>query len=231
MIGADIGRFLLIATIPVAVWLGLANIELLYAAVFAAGVLTVLYQVADFAFLPSLVRENQLVDASGKLQATGSASEIGGRGIGGILVQTISAPVAVGVNALCYLASALSLSRIRQAGLEQEPGESASGLTSEPRTARREVWEGLRMAVANRFVGPLLGEADRLITWGAIPLGAATGGLAASIVDGQFAMLAGAAGMAASTVWVAFSGVPPLRSIADARMAVAAPAEDGRRKS
>lgn len=101
MIGADIGRFLLIATIPLAVWLGLANIELLYAAVFAAGVLTVLYQVADFAFLPSLVRENQLVDANGKLQATGSASEIGGRGIGGILVQTISAPVAVGVNALC----------------------------------------------------------------------------------------------------------------------------------
>ena len=55
MVGADLGRFALIAIIPITVWVGVAQIELLYAVVFAAGVLTVLYQIADFAFLPSVV--------------------------------------------------------------------------------------------------------------------------------------------------------------------------------
>ena len=53
MIGADLGRFVLVATIPITVWVGVAQIELLYVVVFAAGILTVLYQIADFAFCPA----------------------------------------------------------------------------------------------------------------------------------------------------------------------------------
>src|SRR5688500_11994188 len=55
MIVADAGRFVLIATIPVAVWAGTIRMELLYVVVFAAGILTVLHQLADFAFLPKVV--------------------------------------------------------------------------------------------------------------------------------------------------------------------------------
>ena len=80
MVGADLGRFVLIAVIPITVWVGVARIELLYGFVFAAGVLTVLYQIADFAFLPSVVDRDQLVDANGKIAASQSANEIGGRG-------------------------------------------------------------------------------------------------------------------------------------------------------
>ena len=87
--------------------------ELLYVVVFAAGILTVLYQLADFAFLPSVVDRAQLVDANGKIAASQSANEIGGRGLGGLLIQAISAPVAVAVNAVAFLVSALSLRRIR----------------------------------------------------------------------------------------------------------------------
>jgi Na+/melibiose symporter-like transporter len=119
MVAADLGRFVLVASIPAAVWLGVAKMSLLYGIVFAAGVLTVLYEVADFAFLPSIVTADQLVDANGKLQATESASEIGGRGIGGAAVQALTAPVAVGANALGYLVSALFLSRIRPATADQ----------------------------------------------------------------------------------------------------------------
>ena len=81
--------------------------------VFAAGILTVLYQIADFAFLPSVVDRHQLVDANGKIAASQSANEIGGRGLGGLLIQAISAPVAVAVNAVAFLVSALCLRRIK----------------------------------------------------------------------------------------------------------------------
>src|SRR5690349_2504861 len=80
MIGADLGRALLIVLLPLAAWTGTAGMPVLYVVVFVATTLTVVYQVADFAILPRIVAEGQLVDANGKLAATQSAAEIGGRG-------------------------------------------------------------------------------------------------------------------------------------------------------
>ncbi|GIF73938.1 MFS transporter [Asanoa siamensis] len=152
MIGADVGRALLVALIPVAAWTGLASMPALYAVVFVAAVLTVVYQVADFALLPSVVGPDRLVDANGKLSATQSASEIGGRGVGGLLVQVVTAPVALLLNALGYVVSAVSLSRIR---LADGPPDDAPPRTS----AWREAVAGLRVTVRHRYVRPLLGEA------------------------------------------------------------------------
>ncbi|MGH9249838.1 MAG: MFS transporter [Acidimicrobiales bacterium] len=152
MIGADLGRFVLIGTIPLVVWAGVAGMEFLYIAVFAAGVLTVLYQLADFAFVPTVVAGHQLVDANGKLAAAQSANEIAGKGIGGAIVGLLTAPVAVLVNATTFLVSALSLLRISTV----EPGRVHK---PENRSSRRDVAEGLRLALRNRYVRPLLGEA------------------------------------------------------------------------
>jgi hypothetical protein len=55
--------------------------------------------------------------------------------------------------------------------------------------------------------------AYRLISWGAIPLGAVAGGIVATHAGGQAAMIAGAAGISLATLWVVFSAVPRLRSI------------------
>ena len=156
MVGADLGRFLLVAAIPITVWIGVASIELLYGVVFAAGILTVLYQIADFAFLPSVVDRAQLVDANGKIAASQSANEIGGRGLGGLLIQAISAPVAVAVNAVAFLVSALCLRRIK---INQTDEDEIAAAASPPGPAWREVIEGLRLAVRDRYVRALLGEA------------------------------------------------------------------------
>jgi hypothetical protein len=152
MVGSDLGRFVLVASIPITVWIGVASLELLCVTVFCVATLTVLYQVADFALLPSLVSEHLLIDANGKIAATQSANEIGGRGLGGLLVQAASAPVAVIANALGFLVSALSLRRIRVA--EPPVATEAGG-----RSARAEIGEGLRIALGNRYVRPLLAEA------------------------------------------------------------------------
>lgn len=58
--------------------------------------------------------------------------------------------------------------------------------------------------------------AYRLISWGAIPLGAADGGVLASAAGARTAMEARAVGIAAATLWVAFSAVPRLRTLTEA---------------
>jgi Na+/melibiose symporter-like transporter len=152
MIGADLGRFVLIGTIPVLVWVGAAHMEILYVIVFAAGSLTVLYQLADFAFLPRVVATDELLDANSKLAASQSAAETSGKGVGGLFVQAVSAPFAVLLDAVSYLLSAISLRRV-------SVDESSFASASDQTTARRDVAEGLRVVFRNRYVRPLLGEA------------------------------------------------------------------------
>ena len=153
MIGADSGRFLLVATIPIAVWAGFAGMELLYVIAFLTGILTVLYQLADFAFLPRVVPAGRLVDANSRLAASQSAAEISGKGVGGVLVQLLTAPVAVLVDAVSYLVSALTLSRLRVV----EPVAARDPATA--RSPWHEAREGIRIVVRNQYVRPLVGEA------------------------------------------------------------------------
>ncbi len=154
MIGADVGRAFLVALIPIAAWTGTASMQGLYLVVFVSALLTVVFQVADFAVLPTVVAEDQLVDANGKLSATQSASEIGGRGIGGLLVQALSAPAALLLNALGYLTSALSLRRIRLT--DAPPLDGPSGTRG---SAWRDALGGIGVTIRHRYVRPLLGEA------------------------------------------------------------------------
>jgi MFS family permease len=152
MVGADLCRAALVAVIPVAAWTGTASMPALYLVVFAVAVFTVVFQVADFALLPAIVPEHQLVDANGKLSATQSASEIGGRGLGGLLVQLVTAPFALLLNAFGYLASAVSLHRIRLPGSEPVTAPTAG-------SAWRAAVQGLGVTMRHRYVRPLLGEA------------------------------------------------------------------------
>jgi MFS family permease len=153
MVGSDLARFVLVASIPISVWAGFASLELLCVTIFCVATLTVLYQVAEFALLPSLVPSHLLVDANGKITATQAANEVGGRGLGGLLVQAVSAPVAVVTNALGFLVSALSLRRIR---VPEEATPDSTG--TEGASSGRELVEGLRIALGNRYIRPLLGE-------------------------------------------------------------------------
>ncbi|MDV3223234.1 MFS transporter [Intrasporangium sp.] len=194
MIGSDIGRFVLIAIIPVSIWVGLAGMELLYAVVFAAGICTVIHQLAHFAFVPSVVSAGQLTDANAKITATQSAAEISGRGVGGLLVQALGAPAAVTVNAATHLLSALSLSRVR---VDEPPPPTT------PRAPLREAIEGIRVAVGNRYLRALLGEATTfnlfnevfmlgLMIYAVRDLGISAAGIGAVFVAGGLGSFLGA---------------------------------------
>lgn len=113
MIVADLGRAILLASIPIASILDLLSMGQLYLVALLVGVLTVFFDVAYQSLLPSVVRTDQLLEANSKLQVSDSVTQVAGPGVGGGLVQLLGAPVAVAADAVSFVLSALSLMLVR----------------------------------------------------------------------------------------------------------------------
>jgi MFS family permease len=147
---ADFGRGVLLLAIPVAALAGVLTIALLYAVAFVVGILTVFFDVAYQSFLPALVGREHLVDGNSKLETTRSAAQIAGPGLAGTLVQLITAPAAVIVDALSFFVSAGFLVSLR-VPTDRLP----------PRAVRRTIWseigEGLRIVVGNPLLRAIAG--------------------------------------------------------------------------
>ncbi|MEZ6030110.1 MAG: MFS transporter [Hyphomonadaceae bacterium] len=127
MIATDLVRFVVVLATPVA-WLGgWLSFPLLCVLAALAGAASALFGNADNAVLPRLVPEDQLVDANARLQATESLAELGGPGVAGVLIDLVTAPIAMVVDALTFLWSAFWLWRIPRAQTQPaptEPGET-----------------------------------------------------------------------------------------------------------
>ena len=138
MIIAELGRALLLATIPAAAAMGVLTMAQLYLVAFVVGALTVFFDLGITSYLPSLVPRAQLLEGNAKLQMTGQVAAIAGRSGGGALIQVLTAPIAILIDAASYLVSALSLLLIRKSE-RARTGASGPGLW-------REIGDGLRLA-------------------------------------------------------------------------------------
>lgn len=141
MVWTDLGRMVLLGSIPLAAWLGILRIEYLYAAAFLIGIQTVFFDVAYQSFLPSLVSRDRLIEGNARLEVSRSFAQIAGPGLGGALVQVLTAPLALVVDSISFLLSALFLWLIRA----EEPLPAAS----ERRSLRTEISDGLRFVLGN----------------------------------------------------------------------------------
>lgn len=137
LIAADLGRAALLGSVPAAYALDMLTIEHLYIVSLLSGVLTFLFNVAYGAYLPSLVRREELIEANSKLSASASAVEIGAFSLGGWVVQWFTAITATVVDSFTFLLSGLLIAWIRTP--EPRPPRAAGG-----RDLRREIAEGLR---------------------------------------------------------------------------------------
>jgi len=160
MIWADLGRALLLGSIPVAAMLGVLSLPQVFTVAAAAAVLTTFFDIADRAYLPSIVDRVDLVRANGALTATSSAVEFIGFGIAGVLVNLLTAPVAILIDAASFVFSALLLGSIRRQ--EPTPPQSAG---REP--VLREIAEGLRLVARDPVLRGLVGGSMGLAAmWG-----------------------------------------------------------------
>ena len=138
LIWADIARAILLGSIPLAAiggWLTLAQVFLVAA---LAAVMTTFFDIADRAYLPTIVPRSDLVRANGALAATSSAVEFAAFGIAGVLVTLLTAPIAILIDAASFVISAVLLGSIRRP--EPPPPPVAD---REP--VLREIAEGLRL--------------------------------------------------------------------------------------
>src|SRR6185295_536751 len=105
MIAADLGRAIVLASIPIAAVAGRLTMAQLLAVVAVAGVLTVFFDVAYQSYLPSLVARDEIVEGNSKLLLSATTAEVAGPALTGILVQLITAPIAILFDAISYLVS------------------------------------------------------------------------------------------------------------------------------
>ncbi len=88
----NLGLAAAVGSVPIAASLGRLHIGQLYAVAFLMGSLSLLFGVANAAYLATLIGRDQLIEGNSKLQVTWSASAVMGPGITGALVQLLTAP-------------------------------------------------------------------------------------------------------------------------------------------
>lgn len=138
MIGTDLARALVIASIPQAFALGLLSVWWIYAVAFVASTLSICFDAANFAAVPGLVQRDELVAANGRVQASYSLAKIIGPVLAGLLIIKVPLPLLLLVDATSFLISAGSLLLIRA---------SFNATVGEKRVAtsiRYDIIEGLR---------------------------------------------------------------------------------------
>jgi MFS family permease len=161
LILADVGRGCLLFLIPLTAWLGLLSMELLYLVIFCTGLLGLVFGVAYNSYLPSLVPREQLIAANSRLALSTSAAEIAGPGLAGWLTQVVTAPVAILVDAISFLFSALLISSIRGSEAKVEPVDEAKNVW-------REIGAGLRFIGGNPILRAITGGTSTVSFFNAV---------------------------------------------------------------
>lgn len=145
---ADLGRALLLGIIPLLSLLHFLRLEVLYLISFFVGLLSVIFTIASTSYLPSLVERKHLVDGNSALQLSQSAAQIVGPNLAGVLIQLVTAPVAIIGDSISFFLSALCIWHIRT-----EQSETISS------ASRQHLWVeisvGLRSVVRNPILRAL----------------------------------------------------------------------------
>ena len=149
LIIGDLGRALALISIPIAYALGGLTIWQLYVVGFVTGCLTVFFDVAYMSYLPSIVDRDQLIEGNSRMEVTRSAAQILGPGAAGILIGILKAPIAILLDALSFVFSAIFVFAIRRAEPPIEPHDEATG----PRPSmRKEIAGGLRYVTGHQWL-------------------------------------------------------------------------------
>jgi MFS family permease len=147
MILADIGRAIAIAVVPLAFFLNVLSLPLLFAVAFVVGTLSVVFDISWNTVYVAVTRRDQYLQANSLLNGSRSISSVGGPAIGGVLVQVLTAPLALAADALSFIGSALFLSRITnpEPPIERDPG-----------SVRSQLMTGLKFIARDAVIAPTL---------------------------------------------------------------------------
>jgi predicted MFS family arabinose efflux permease len=149
LVGADLTRAVVLTVVPVAYLMDAVTFPLLLVVALVTGLAAVFFHTSYPPFFVSLVSKKEYVDANSKLSISRSGSFIAGPAIGGALVQLLTAPLAVLVDALSFVYSALVIGRLRVPDRPRDD-ETAERL-------RTRVFKGARFVLSNPYLRAGLG--------------------------------------------------------------------------
>jgi len=147
LIAGALGQAVILASLPIASFIGALSMIQLYLVAFLAGSLAMFFNIAWQAFIPSVVEGGDLVDANAKLEMSQSLAEVGGPGMAGLLIQLLSAARAIGIDALSFLVSAVSLLILKVD--EERPEHHRSSI-------RTEIREGVLAVFSHKLLRPIV---------------------------------------------------------------------------
>jgi MFS family permease len=190
MITADLGRAVLLGSIPLAAAAGVLGLWQLVVVAFLAAILSSFFDNASTAYLPSIVPRTKLIAANSALSAAASTAEVTGFGLSGFLVQLLTAPIAIAIDAASFVVSAVLLLSIRRGEPPPPPAHEREPVLDEIRAGAREVarsstLRALALAHAgNHVLWGVFGTTYLLFATQEIGLGAAAIGVITAVGGG-----------------------------------------------
>lgn len=103
LIVTSLASAFVVGSVPLAQLLGTLRMEQLYAVEFLAGSLALVDQVAFQALLPRLVGRDRLLESVTIVRSTDSVTAILGPSAAGVLIQLLTAPIAIVLDAVSYV--------------------------------------------------------------------------------------------------------------------------------
>ncbi|MGZ5041715.1 MAG: MFS transporter [Usitatibacter sp.] len=148
IIACDVGRGLALLAIPACAWFEVLTMTLLYVVGFLIGLFTVIGWPAYQVFMTERVGRERLVEANAKIGVADSAAQLVGPGLAGALIQWLTAPFAILLDAGCFFFSAWMLRGI--------PARDTDVPKAGDGSLRFEIMEGLRVVWHNRVLRTLV---------------------------------------------------------------------------
>ncbi|WP_354644525.1 MFS transporter [Kitasatospora camelliae] len=148
----DLVRGAAVASVPLAAFLGVLGLPQLVAVALVVGLASVVFDVGNSTFLPSIVAKEELTARNSLVSASSSATELAGPSLGGVLVQFLGGAASMLLDAVSYLVSAVLLSSLPRA--EQPAGDRARAVGM-----REQIREGWRFVTRHPVIGPCAADA------------------------------------------------------------------------
>lgn len=146
LIASDVGRTVLLATIPAAALLGVLTIAQLVVVSLLTGLARVFFDVGYRSYIPSVIGKERVLAGNSAMEALRAGGQVVGPGLGGALVAAVGAPAVVLIQSVTFAVSAVSLAAIRASEPAASPGVAAAA--HDPRLGSR-IMEGLRFVMGN----------------------------------------------------------------------------------
>jgi MFS family permease len=149
MIWTDLGRGVLVALLPIAWFAGVLNLVWLYVVAVLVGILGVFFEVANQAFLPSLVGKEHIAEGNAKMQISTSVAQVAGPSLGAGLLAIFSAASLIIADAVSYFVSGIASLMIRR------PEERPGGGGRNPHVFAA-MGAGIKWVLGQRLIRPML---------------------------------------------------------------------------